>query len=89
MRRNKSCPLYSQLRPQKWTFVLRHVRFTPESGHVQCKSQCPLWANSGHRGVSFDYFVGGDEQLGPARFDDAKEEEFDPSPTTSSAAQAW
>jgi Pyridoxamine 5'-phosphate oxidase len=25
-----------------------HVRFTPESGHVQCGSACPLWANSGH-----------------------------------------
>ena len=32
MRRNKSCPLYSQLRPQKRIFALRHVRFTPESG---------------------------------------------------------
>src|SRR5262249_44021611 len=21
----------------------RHVRFTPESGHVQCKSRCSLW----------------------------------------------
>ena len=26
----------------------RHVRFTPESGHVQCTSPCPLCANSGH-----------------------------------------
>src|SRR5262249_29619887 len=25
-----------------------HVRFTPESGHVQCTSLCLLWANSGH-----------------------------------------
>ena len=25
-----------------------HVRFAPESGHVQCKCPCPLWANSGH-----------------------------------------
>jgi hypothetical protein len=25
-----------------------HVRITPESGHVQCDSQCPLRANSGH-----------------------------------------
>src|SRR5262245_8416339 len=25
-----------------------HVRFTPESGHVRCKRECPLWANSGH-----------------------------------------
>ncbi|MGC2220444.1 MAG: hypothetical protein WA645_22685, partial [Pseudolabrys sp.] len=26
----------------------RHVRFTPNSGHVQCNSACPLSANSGH-----------------------------------------
>ena len=25
-----------------------HVRFTPESGHVQCHSACLLCANSGH-----------------------------------------
>jgi hypothetical protein len=25
----------------------RHVRFTPNSGHVQCTSLCPLCANSG------------------------------------------
>jgi len=25
-----------------------HVRFTPESGHVRCKTECLLWANSGH-----------------------------------------
>jgi len=24
------------------------VRFTPNSGHVRCNSQCPLCANSGH-----------------------------------------
>src|SRR5262245_27508328 len=28
--------------------AIGHVRFTPESGHVRCKSQCLLWANSGH-----------------------------------------
>src|SRR5262245_8407068 len=28
-----------------------HVRFTPESGHVQCKSLCLLWAKSGHYAV--------------------------------------
>src|SRR5262249_54212498 len=27
---------------------LSNVRFTPQSGHVQCSSRCPLWANSGH-----------------------------------------
>src|SRR5262249_35025899 len=26
----------------------RHVRFTPESGHLRCTSACPLWAKSGH-----------------------------------------
>src|SRR5262249_33064978 len=26
-----------------------NVRFTPESGHLQCNGPCPLWANSGHR----------------------------------------
>ena len=33
-----------------FTFAPRvqHVRFTPESGHVQCNSVCPLCANSGH-----------------------------------------
>ena len=25
-----------------------HVRFTPQSGHVQCDGLCRLWANSGH-----------------------------------------
>src|SRR5262249_9682065 len=25
------------------------VRFTPESGHLQCTSRCPLRANSGHQ----------------------------------------
>jgi hypothetical protein len=35
---------------QKQTFSRRnrHVRFNPESGLVQCKRQCPLWAKSGH-----------------------------------------
>src|SRR5262245_18316406 len=28
---------------------LNNVRFTPESGHMQCKQECPLWAKSGHR----------------------------------------
>ena len=26
----------------------RYVGFAPESGHMQCTSQCPLSANSGH-----------------------------------------
>src|SRR5215468_3805602 len=28
---------------------ISNVRFTPESGHVQCSGQCPLWAISGHQ----------------------------------------
>jgi hypothetical protein len=28
--------------------AIRHVRFTPESGHVRCKGECPLWAKSRH-----------------------------------------
>ena len=27
-----------------------NVRFTPESGHLQCKPSCLLWAISGHLG---------------------------------------
>src|SRR5215467_13994263 len=26
----------------------RHVRFTPESGHVRCTTSCLPWAKSGH-----------------------------------------
>ena len=29
----------------------RHVRFTPNSGHVQCTSPCLLCANSGHSAI--------------------------------------
>ena len=29
-----------------------HVRSTPKSGHVQCNSECPLCAKSGHRSTS-------------------------------------
>ena len=29
------------------------VRSTPKSGHVRCKTKCPLWANSGHHGARF------------------------------------
>ena len=29
-----------------------HVRFTPQSGHVQCTRRCLLCANSGHRHYS-------------------------------------
>ena len=31
-----------------------HVRFTPNSGHLQCTSSCPLCANSGHVTLQFD-----------------------------------
>src|SRR5262249_12568202 len=30
----------------------RHVRFTPESGHVRCNSRCPLWADTVEKVVS-------------------------------------
>ena len=46
---------------QKQTFAVhqRHVRFTPESGHVQCTSACPLSAKSGHlRRSRIDLFQG-------------------------------
>jgi hypothetical protein len=29
----------------------RHVRFTPNSGHVQCNGPRPLSANSGHTAI--------------------------------------
>ena len=35
----------------------RNVSFTPNSGHVQCNSVCPLSANSGHNQL-FDHLVG-------------------------------
>jgi hypothetical protein len=35
-----------------------HVRFTPNSGHVQRTSPCPLCANSGHCANSFNQLVG-------------------------------
>ena len=31
-------------------------------GHVQCSTQCLLWANSGHRVNLFDHLVGATEQ---------------------------
>ena len=37
--------------------VASHVRFTPESGHVQCTRACLLWAKSGHRAVLSDHLV--------------------------------
>ena len=29
--------------------VKRDVRFTPKSGHLGSRLECPLYANSGHR----------------------------------------
>jgi hypothetical protein len=37
-------------------FSLNDVRFTPESGHVQCNSACLLCANSGHR-LQLDHII--------------------------------
>ena len=34
-----------------------HVRFTPNSGHVRCKEECPLCAKSGHWEISVDHLV--------------------------------
>jgi hypothetical protein len=39
-----------------------YVRFTPESGHVQCNNACPLWARSRHLTL-FDHLV----RIGNAR----------------------
>jgi hypothetical protein len=39
----------------------RSCRFTPESGHVQRSTSCPLWAKSRHL-RSFDYFIGASEE---------------------------
>ena len=41
--------------------AIGHVRFTPETGHVQCTSPCLLWANSGHHRL-FDHLVGASKQ---------------------------
>ena len=49
-----------------------HVRFTPESGHVRCKTRCPLSARSGHRRIDLhkqkDRLAGGLSEMG-SRFD--------------------
>jgi hypothetical protein len=42
--------------------MTRDVRFTPESGHVQCSGACPLSANSGTFCHSLDYLVGAGKQ---------------------------
>jgi hypothetical protein len=57
-----SYPQSSRLFVQRAWFA--DVRFTPESGHVQCNSPCPLSANSGHHTTSFDHLVGAGEQRG-------------------------
>src|SRR5215510_8065526 len=40
----RHCPLWSTADISQ---CKRHVRFTPESGHVRCNQGCPLWAKSG------------------------------------------
>src|SRR5262245_29727055 len=62
-RRSQTCTTCSQKHVERKTITLlwyvrfgkanktscrRDVRFTPESGHLQCTTACPLWANSGH-----------------------------------------
>ena len=44
----------------------RHVRFTPETGHLQCTGRCPLWANSEHARL-FDHLVGATRRLSNVR----------------------
>jgi hypothetical protein len=34
-----------------------YVRSTPESRHVRCTKQCPLWAKSGHDPLLRGYFT--------------------------------
>src|SRR5262245_34384557 len=59
-------------RPREWIILNnaapRDVRFTPQSGHVQCTSPCPLWANSGlmqrSKGALFNHLAGTREQRG-------------------------
>jgi hypothetical protein len=41
-----------------------HVRFTPESGHVQRTRPCLLWANSGLTKALLDHVVGDRKQRG-------------------------
>ena len=41
-------------------FPQTDVRFTPESGHVQCDSRCLLRAKSGHIDIRIGYCVGRD-----------------------------
>src|SRR5262245_3022765 len=51
------CPLASVAAISRCRLSLSDVRFTPESGHLQCTSPCPLWAISGH-GELFDDLIG-------------------------------
>jgi hypothetical protein len=37
------------------SFILSDVRFTPESGHSQRKSKCPLWAMCGRLRVGKNF----------------------------------
>jgi hypothetical protein len=58
MQCKRARPLCPQQRPRKRTPANGHVRFTTESGRVQCKQQCRLRANSGRRPSLFDQLVG-------------------------------
>ena len=50
---------------------LRHVRFTPESGHAQRQHQCPLSANSRRGAASKPRLVVKRASLGHDRFNKA------------------
>src|SRR5215475_11894042 len=60
------CVPNPQKRPRKQTSANGHVCFTPESGHVRCKSPCLLWAKSGLMQRSkrslFDHLFGARDQ---------------------------
>jgi len=65
---------YNYVSLKRQTKRQHDVRFTPESGHLQCTRRCPLWARSGQRVGShfvvtvlsqdvFDQDLGGQIQL--------------------------
>src|SRR5262249_37590111 len=47
------------------------VRFTPDGGHLQCTSACPLWAKSGHRNFLLNHLVCAQQERGRDRDSDS------------------
>src|SRR5215475_10182141 len=56
----KAMSALPQIATAKADYPKNHFRFTPESGHVQCSSQCPLWAKSGHSHLLVETACGSD-----------------------------